>query len=340
MAPDVVSVIIPSFNYARFVTEAVASALAQGYPHREIIVIDDGSTDDTRRALEPYEGQIRYIFQPNQGLSAARNTGIRAATGEFIALLDADDQWHPRKLELQLGYLRQHPETDLLATESFMDYKHRWPAIDERADVVAVKYGLEDVLGRARFAPSSVVVRRRCLDVAGLFDPELRCVEDRDMWIRLASRFVLAKLPLPLLWYRVHPDSLSNKATRMEEAELHVLRRAFAANPALQGRWLLRRKTFGQAAFASGQTYGANRQWRAGIGRVVRSLLLWPLPFRRDDTDVSCTRTRMLIGFGLRMLGLVAPEAAPGQPAGSARAGGAGVPPCELLHAGKTPSPS
>src|SRR5437016_10401011 len=105
MSEPLISAVIPSYNYGHFITDAIESALGQTYPHVEIIVVDDGSTDDTREQLAPYSERVCYIHQENGGLSAARNTGIRAAKGEWIALLDADDVWHPRKLELQMNCL-------------------------------------------------------------------------------------------------------------------------------------------------------------------------------------------------------------------------------------------
>src|SRR5688500_9583140 len=103
MTKALVSVVIPAYNYGHFVTEAVASALNQTHPHVEVIVVDDGSTDGTADILKPFGSRIRYIYQPNRGLSAARNTGIRAARGEWVAFLDADDLWHPSKTETQLS---------------------------------------------------------------------------------------------------------------------------------------------------------------------------------------------------------------------------------------------
>src|SRR5438477_3922397 len=117
MRNDLVTAVIPTYNYGRFVTQAVESALGQTYRNLEIIVVDDGSTDDTREQLLPYRDRLRYIYQENQSVAAARNTGIRAATSEFIAFLDADDLWHPRELELQMRYLADHPAVQLGAGE-------------------------------------------------------------------------------------------------------------------------------------------------------------------------------------------------------------------------------
>jgi glycosyltransferase involved in cell wall biosynthesis len=309
MAAVLVSVIIPTYNYARYVRQAVDSALAQSYPDREIIVVDDGSTDNTRQVLQDYGDKIAYIYQANQGLSAARNTGIRAARGDFIALLDSDDLWHPRKLELQVDCLTRHPEIGLLATEQFTDRGEDWPPLgDDPARACPLELTLDEVVGKARFGPSSAVIRRRCFDVVGFFDPGLRCVEDRDMWVRLASRFGLAKLPLPLMWYRVHPSSLSSKSALMEQHELRVLNKLFAEIPALRGRRLFRRKTFGQAAFAAGQLYrDGGQKWRA-VHRILKSIWLWPLPLRMHGDGRLGIRSRVLLNLLLRSMGLKADE--------------------------------
>lgn len=111
-----VSVIIPSYNAARYAAEAVASVLAQTYPRREIIFINDGSTDDTEEMLAPYLGKIRYVRQSNQGLSATRNRAIALARGELLAFLDADDVWRPEKLARQVYCLTENPRIGLVHT--------------------------------------------------------------------------------------------------------------------------------------------------------------------------------------------------------------------------------
>jgi glycosyltransferase involved in cell wall biosynthesis len=304
-----VSVVIPSYNYGRFVPEAVASALAQGYPDVEVIVVDDGSQDDTQERLWPYRHRIRYLYQSNQGLSGARNTGIQAATGSVIALLDADDVWHPHKLALQMAYLRQHPEVGLLGAAAFVDQRESWPAVDLHSGPAAVPVSLEDVVLRARFAPSSVVIRKACLEKVGLFNTALPCVEDREMWIRIGSHYPLARLTAPLVWYRQHATSLSAKARRMEAYELQVLRNAFAKVPALREQRLLWWKTFSMTAYESSYVFGAAGMWLPALGRALASLLMWPWPYRHQDVPSFCARPRRLAVLLLRMLRLRGREA-------------------------------
>ena len=112
-----VSVVVPAYNYARYLPKAIDSALGQTHPPLEVIVVDDGSTDDTPRVLAAYADRIRVIRQANQGAGAARNAGIAAARGEYVAFLDSDDLWHPRKLELQLARFASDPETTAFISE-------------------------------------------------------------------------------------------------------------------------------------------------------------------------------------------------------------------------------
>ena len=121
MGRALVSTVIPAHNYGRYVGEAIDSVLAQTYSPVEVVVVDDGSTDDTRARLAPYASMIRYLHQEKGGLSAARNTGIRQANGEWIALLDADDLWHPEKLELQLRSAARLGEVALVGSPQLLD---------------------------------------------------------------------------------------------------------------------------------------------------------------------------------------------------------------------------
>src|ERR1044072_212389 len=126
-----VSVVIPTYNSGPYLLEAIDSLLAQTLLPSEIIVVDDGSSDDTPARLKDYRGRIRYIYQENMGVSAARNRGIEAANGDFIAFLDADDIWHPRKLEFQMETFARIPALGLVGTKFFYIPIKRFPAASE-----------------------------------------------------------------------------------------------------------------------------------------------------------------------------------------------------------------
>jgi glycosyltransferase involved in cell wall biosynthesis len=311
MNNPLVTVVIPTFNYGRFVTSAVESVLAQTYRNLDIVVVDDGSTDDTRQRLQPYADRIRYLYQPNQGLSAARNTGIRAAKGELIALLDSDDVWHSVKLEVQVNYLSAHPEVGLVATghRRFADDSNKPqlptpPAAGDRP-VTARQLAV-----RSHFVPSGVVVREECFRRVGLFDTELRSVEDRDMWLRIAAHFPAVYLETPLFWWRQHAGSMTTVAKRMEDNRVKCLRKVFASDSELRGDWVLRLQAYSYAARTSAYGYDAAGMHLRGLARVVRSILLWPLPFPPGASTLRLERLRMLGVMTLRLARL-RPEDAP-----------------------------
>jgi glycosyltransferase involved in cell wall biosynthesis len=310
-----ISVVIPTYNYGRLVPEAVASVLGQTYPPAEVIVVDDGSTDDTPERLAPFLDRIRYIRQVNQGPSAARNTGIRAARGDWLAFLDSDDLWHPRKLEIQVRYLTEHPDVALLSTATTEDLAAGWAAVDPEGSLPATAVTLEGLLFASRFTPSTALVRRDCFERVGLFDPALGAAEDTEMWLRIASAFPVVRLELPLCWYRVHGASLSTAAARMEANDLKMLRKVFASVAALHGRPLLRLKAFSYAYYHATYRYSASRCWWTALGRFLRSFVLWPVPYQRAEVDRSLARLRMLVVLLLRMLHLVRPDSGPRQAA-------------------------
>ena len=300
MKQELVSIVIPTYNYGHFVGEAVESALGQTWSAREVIVVDDGSTDDTAERLASYGTQIHYVRQNNLGLSAARNTGIRLARGRFVALLDSDDVWHPRKLELQLRYLAQHHDVMLLGSACHTEDCAAWPTVNENP--TAEDVSLEDVLVRSWFAPSTAVLRRECLDSTNWFDTSLRSVEDRDLWIRLASRYRIGMLQAPLCWYRLHNGSMSKAALCMEEFEWRVLRNAFTRLEPLRGRWLLQCKALSYALASSSWMHREAGASGIALCRLFWSLALWPFPFPRRDCPTTLARTRLLASLVARGL--------------------------------------
>lgn len=226
MSP-LVSVIIPTYNRSGLLAEAIESVLAQTWKDLEIIVVDDGSTDNTRDALVPYRTRIKYIFQANSGgCSRPRNVGIRHSNGEYIAFLDSDDIMACPKIQLQVAFLKKHPEVGMVFTdfgtfsdsgtlsESFISSGHsRFLALPRKSvgpnDYILVQ-GLCDCLALDNFigTPSCVVVRRRVVQRVGVFDESLYASEDIDMWFRIAQSFAIGFIDLPLLDYRIHGGNI------------------------------------------------------------------------------------------------------------------------------------
>ncbi len=212
----IISVIIPAYNAARHIVSAVDSALAQTYPAVEIIVVDDGSADNTPDLLRPYRQarKITYMRQENKGLAAARNTGIRASSGHYVALLDADDIFLPEKLARQAAYLDAHPECGI----SYCGLWHFNDAAPEKMLMLDYAYysgaGVFPALLKKNFInPLSVVMRRSVFNTAGYFDESLRRSEDWDFWVRAAHAGIrFDYLPERLAKYRMGAGSLSYNA--------------------------------------------------------------------------------------------------------------------------------
>lgn len=225
-----VSVIIPTYNRAKWLLEALESVFKQtrltvGHACQdyEIIVVDDGSTDNTKEVLKPYLDKIIYLYKENGGVSSARNLGIKHSRGEFIACLDSDDLWFPDKLRLQVEYLEKHPEIGLVFCwyELFDEDKY-----GNKIKKYDYKYTGEDIsfwkLLTQRIDIMAPMFRRVCLDKAGLFDESFTRGEDTDLWLRIAKHYPIGKINQILTRYRLHPlnkvrfaDSQGQLATRL-----------------------------------------------------------------------------------------------------------------------------
>lgn len=287
-----VSVVIPTYNHGHYVGQAVDSALNQSYQNIEVLVIDDGSTDDTRQRMVQYGDRIRYIHQPNQGLSAARNTGIANALGDYLAFLDSDDSFHPRKIEAQLACLAAHPEIDLLGTTMFSDETIVWCPI-ELSCLPMLAISLEMMAIRPRFAPSSVIAHKKCFQAVGWFDTELRSVEDRDMWLRIATQFKMGRLEIPLTWYRVSPNSMSTHPERMEHFELLVLNRSLDF-PELKPQVTVHRLALSHCYRSSAYTFYTHGRYREALSRLMQSVKYWPGFYAKEDEVLRLYRCRLV----------------------------------------------
>jgi glycosyltransferase involved in cell wall biosynthesis len=227
-----VSVIIPAYNASAYIAEALDSLLRQTYSDWEGIVIDDGSVDTTRAVVESFmpafEGRLRYIYQPNRGLPAARNTGIRNASSEFIALLDSDDIWEDIRLDLGVNVMDSDPRVGLVHAKV--------ARINAAGDIIEYppvphKRYLSGRIARhlytrlAHILCPTVLFRRECLATVGLFDETMRATEDRDLWFRIAERYPIAYIDHVLARYRISPTSMSADRERMRVWQLYFIQK-------------------------------------------------------------------------------------------------------------------
>ena len=241
---SLVSIIIPNYNQTQFICSAIESVLSQTYHSYEIIVVDDGSTDDSWQVIGGYGDQVRYIWQENQGLGGARNTGILASKGEMIGLLDADDQWLPDYLETMVALADQKPDADVFYCQA--------QAMDKNGQDLPQKFGglplppdkIYQTLLRANFLiPSTILMRRAPIISNGLFDQTIRSMhgcEDWDLWLRLLNttpRYIFIGSPACLVRYRLHGNSLSVNPTSMQGAVRAVIEKHFGSDDGERGDW-------------------------------------------------------------------------------------------------------
>jgi glycosyltransferase involved in cell wall biosynthesis len=224
---NAVSVVIPTYNHAEFVVEAVDSVLAQTLVPLEIIVVDDGSTDDTQNRLASYADRIQYVFQENRGLSSARNTGIARARAAWIAFLDADDVWAPQKLAMQLRAAAEHPHAMLIGAVGRGDRRFAPPPVEAAVRMFQVR----DFLSTSPFGPSSAVIRREVFNEVGTFDESISPVADRDMWLRIAANYPVVRLEWPCWWYRSTPGQMSRNPQLMFNNLKQLVDKFFASQP-------------------------------------------------------------------------------------------------------------
>ncbi|ABA20464.1 Glycosyl transferase, family 2 [Trichormus variabilis ATCC 29413] len=227
-----VSVVIPAYNAMKYLPATVESVLQQTFTDIEILIINDGSSDNiiawTTQITDP---RVQVISQQNQGLSGARNTGINHASGEYIAFIDADDLWLPSKLEKQVKCLDNSPQAGLVYTwTAWTDETGKPTGVIVASDVEG--YVWEQMVVNDKISNgSSAMVRRICFDKVGLFDTELTSSEDRDMWIRLAAHYHFAVVKEPLTLYRRHSQSMSKNRPKMLKNIRRVFEKTFETVP-------------------------------------------------------------------------------------------------------------
>ncbi len=220
-----ISVIIPTHNRAHLLARAVNSVLNQSLPAQEIIVVDDGSTDDTAELMSQQFPQCRYLQQSNRGVSAARNRGIEEAQGEWLAFLDSDDEWLPSKLEAQSNLLQQYPEIKICHTEEI------WIRNGKRVNQMKkhAKSGghiFQNCLPLCVISPSSVIIHRSLFAEVGTFDEQLPACEDYDLWLRICASHPIAFVEQPQIKkYGGHEDQLSQRYWGMDRFRIQALKK-------------------------------------------------------------------------------------------------------------------
>jgi len=241
-AHDLVSIIVPSCNMAQFLPDAVQSALAQSYPNLEVLIVDDGSTDDTPQVVRQWEGnaRVRVHRQANAGLSDARNQGIALTRGPFVALLDADDIWATEKLSRQMSLFKGRPEVGVVYSDfQLMD---RAGTALPRGPVHMHRGWVSGALLIENFVPaSSAVVRRECFERYGGFDTKLRTGEDYDMWLRLSPHFQFDFVAEPPIRYRIGGWQMSKDYRARYETGIRTMQNFLDKNPDVVDRAVVRR---------------------------------------------------------------------------------------------------
>lgn len=282
---SLVSIIIPTYNYGHFLADSLGSVLAQTYPHWECIVVDDGSTDDTRQIVEGFaqsDSRIKYLYQDNAGLSAARNTGLRHAKGSYLQFLDADDLLERRKLELQCAFLEDNPDTGIVYGDVRYfpdnDRNLRLSSRDGLNELWMPKVSafgtdlLKHLINYNIMVVSAPLVRRKVVDAVGFFDEALASFEDWDYWLRCAfagTYFSFYDPPETLAMVRYHPASLTVNTGRMLTAQLQVRKKINSqlADPELRD---LNRQRSADAGVELSLLYFANNRRLAGMSAMIR----------------------------------------------------------------------
>ncbi|MDO6763557.1 glycosyltransferase [Agarivorans sp. 1_MG-2023] len=269
-----VSIIIPAYNSAAFIGKAIDSILGQSFSDYQIIVVDDGSKDNTVEVLQAYGETITIISQANGGASKARNTGIQAATGEFVAFLDSDDLWRSQKLELQVKAMREN--NDWVACYSETSYKadEEQGLTKDKQNATLVAKNLEQVFLHPYLVTSSFMVKRETLSQVGLFDERLETAEDIDLYLRVAENGIIGQVQKSLVWKADIEGSLGSLLSSYQD-NLTVVDAFLARQTAKPERWRsLAKKVKAKIYLDWGKDLLWNKQILSALNKLFKSLLL------------------------------------------------------------------
>lgn len=281
-----ISVVVPTFNRANYLPECLDSIFAQTYPPFEVIVVDDESTDETEDVVRRYGSRVRYIYQRNAGEAGARNTGMLAATGEWVAFLDSDDAWLPRKLELQVVALTRYSGAGACFCEDGqIDPKTLTIGAPRILPPRARNELFRQLLERSLVGISTVVMRRELIEETGLFDTSLKWGVDWDFMARLALRTDFVEVAHTLVFYRLHDGSVTSNLDLRVSNGIRAVKKLYAYPDARPYRWNRFRKISEIIADAGVELYYAGKP-RAARRLLARSLTV--LPWNRVALTYLC----------------------------------------------------
>jgi glycosyltransferase involved in cell wall biosynthesis len=285
-----VDVIIPTFNAAKYLPAALESVFSQTFDDWQILLVDDGSTDNTREVVAPFldrfGSKIQYIKQNNRGLPAARNTAIRASTAEYLALLDADDVWLPCRLADSVKAFTGRPQVGLAyGLVTGIDPEGRLlETFEGNRRKAANNIASQIYMRKVELPCPTIMFRRRCIDEVGFFDDTMRATEDRDLWLRIALRYEVAFIPKVIAYYRLSPNSMSTDPKRMLKAQLQFINKNYGS----RGCGLLSRQIAWARAFKQrAEAYHRQNRPRAALMSSLQALILYPLEIDNFRTTGS-----------------------------------------------------
>ena len=298
-----VSVIIPTYNSAQFIIETLESVFAQTYKNYEVIVVDDGSTDNTKEVLKPYMSKIRYIYKENGGPASARNVGIKNARGEYIAFLDSDDLWLPEKLEKQIRYFEKHPEIDMVFADCIR--------FGEEVSNTPRNY-TKHLISNDMFVniwwynivpTSTVMVKRVCFDKVGLFDEskEIEGTEDAEMWLRITREYKVDYVKEVVTKYKIRTSGHSRSNINRSYTSARLVIDKYWKDIEMRGytRKFLNRRlhryylNYGLSLFCVGNLKDAYIQFREAVRYNPKSLkaLFWYLVTSLNYKQIKLIKT-------------------------------------------------
>ena len=295
-----VSVIIPTYNASKFIAETIKSVLAQTYRDSEVIVVDDGSTDNTAEIVRSFGNQVRYIYKKNGGPGSARNVGVKNANGEYLTFLDHDDLWLPEKLELQTQVLDSQPEIQMVYAEAYL-------GVDEPTKT-CFRFGkaysgrIFDKLFVGNFIPNlTALVRRECLEKLGPFDETGRMLttDDYHMWLRLSAQFPVYCIDKPLARFRLHASNLSRNVERATMDTLATLEDISQKYPDLVAKFpRLKSQRFAELHYRLAKLRFFRGDFQGLTKALTTSLHWYPLFWKSYCFLVAIGLVRVLRFFG------------------------------------------